>query len=191
MDNKRKRFISISSDQYYFLSNNVSIKELQITHFNYLNFIQTNYQLHKSHFHVLFSYIFQEDKVRNYVKMSSLKDKNNKISSHKGIFPTFLTMQPLPSQTLWRVVKSSQYQSFYTCIVFALLEKWIENKRIDDLFAFCLDSFRIRKIYSVVFSSLTFYEYSVMLNLIYDAVSLGHYNEIMDIFVEKFTTKAA
>ena len=186
VDNKRKRFISISSDQYYFLSNNVSIKELQITHFNYLNFIQTNYQLHKSHFHVLFSYIFQEDKLRNYTRMSSLKDKNNKISSHKGIFPTFLTMQPLPSQTLWRVVKSSQYQSFYTCIVFALLEKWIENKRIDDLFAFCLDSFRIRKIYSVVFSSVTFYEYSVMLNLIYDAVSLGHYNEIMDIFVNYF-----
>ena len=66
-DNKKKRFVSLCLDKYYFLSNDISINDLPITHFNYFCLMQKNYQLYKTNFHVIFSYIFHYDKLHDCI----------------------------------------------------------------------------------------------------------------------------
>ena len=184
-ENKKKRFVSLSLDKYYFLSNNISINDLPITHFNYFCLIQKNYQLYKTNFHVIFSYIFHNDKLQSYNQMFSQQNTIYKVSPQKGNFPKILDIS-VPQKTVWRMVKSSHYQSFYTCIVFSLIEKWIDSKNADDLFAFFLDTFRFKTIYLNAFSLFDFHHYSIMLNLIYDAFALGQYDDIKEIFITYF-----
>lgn len=182
-DNKKKRFVSLCLDTYYFLSNDISINNLPITHFNYFCLMQKNYQLYKTNFHVIFSYIFHNDKLQSYNQMFSQQNIFYKVSPERGNFPKIPNMQPVPEKTLWRMVKSSNYQSFYTCIVFSLIEKWIENNNADDLFTFFLDTFRFKTIYPNAFNLFDFHHYSIMLNLIYDAFALGQYDDIKEIFI--------
>lgn len=188
--NKHKRFFSLISDKYYFLSSSVSINDLEMQHFDYFNFIKSNYESSHSSLHVLFSYTLQKDKLTSYNTAFSVKDSFVKISPNKGSFPNFYNLTSIinTNNVNWRFVKSNQAQSFYTCFVFALIETWITHEQFDNVFAFALDLFRLKCIYPVSFNSFDYTQFIIMLNHIYDYIQVKNDINILDIFINYFNS---
>ena len=75
-DNKKKRFVSLSLDKYYFLSNNISITDLPITHFNYFGLIQKNYQSYIFYYQILIDVFDKGYRIHNLKKASVLIKDN-------------------------------------------------------------------------------------------------------------------
>ncbi len=148
---------------------------------NYFNKIETNYNLNKDNFNLIFDFIDIDSKNKKFINIINNNNNNKIFLISNKITPISIFNKIYKKNSdkflFFRQVKNIKFDSFYRSFIFSLLENLIITKNNNLFNSIFLDVFTLNNIYknfSLIFS-LNFNEFLEIFSMFFDLMKTFQY----------------